>query len=61
MTEFIIFLLIPSLSKDEVSAYTTLSQSPKAFGNGDTLDVWILDSVAGDRNLSRMHLLPKLL
>jgi hypothetical protein len=38
----------------EVSAYTALSETVIA----DILDVWILGSVAGNRNRPRMHLLP---
>ena len=40
----------------EVSTYTTLSETLIA----DILDVWILGSVAGNRNLPRIHLLPHL-
>jgi hypothetical protein len=38
----------------EVSAYVTLPQTVV----GDTLGVWILGSVAENRNLPRIHLLP---
>ena len=56
---FIRHLKCPSVSHQvssffESSAYTTLSQTVI----GDTLDVWILDSVASNRNRSHIHLLP---
>ena len=38
----------------EVSTYTTLSKTVVV----DILDIWILGSVAGNRNLPHIHLLP---